>query len=102
MAAICSDILRLVHLPGAALKVALDYTGYQSSEIAGAMRSCKVDDAALMMHAVKLYNNPEGTKFYCLTRIYSGTVKGTVVIASSEPFHVFNLGFLLLRQSDSR
>eukprot|EP01036_Dinobryon_divergens_P031339 gene31339-40720_t len=67
------------HVPspieGAAVKVALDYTGYQTSSLATAMRSCQISEAPLMMHVVKMYNNPEGNKFFSLARIYSGSVK---------------------------
>lgn len=59
------------------MKVALDYTGYQTTSLATAMRSCQISDAPLMMHVVKMYNNPEGDKFFSLARIYSGSVKGT-------------------------
>ena len=61
---------------GAAVKVALDYTGYQTSSLAASMRICQIAEAPLMMHVVKMYNNPEGNKFFCLARIYSGSIKG--------------------------
>ena len=58
------------------VKVALDYTGYQTSSLATVMRSCQIAEAPLMMHVVKIYNDPEGNKFFSLARIYSGSVKG--------------------------
>ena len=65
------------HVPspveGSALKVTSDYTGYLTSSLAAAMRACKAS-APLMSNVVKLYNDPEGGHFVCLTRIYSGSV----------------------------
>jgi len=58
----------------AATKVALYYTGYQTSAAAVAMRACKAD-GPLIANVVKLYNTPDGTKFLALARIYSGTVR---------------------------
>ena len=58
----------------AATKVALYYTGYQTSAAAAAMRACKAD-GPLLANVVKLYNTPDGTKFMALARIYSGTVR---------------------------
>jgi len=66
------------HVPspveGAADKVALSYTGYQSSEIATSMRRC-VSDGPLVIHVTKLYSVPDGSKFLSLARIYSGSVR---------------------------
>mmetsp|Transcript_54008 Transcript_54008/g.106623 ORF Transcript_54008/g.106623 Transcript_54008/m.106623 type:complete len:978 (+) Transcript_54008:101-3034(+) len=58
---------------GADLKVSTAYTGYLTSPLAQSMRSCSAG-APLMCNVVKLYNSPDGNKFYALTRIYSGTV----------------------------
>lgn len=57
-------------------KISKYYTGFLTSPIAEDMYLCSPSPtAALMIHVVKLYNNPEGDKFYSLGRIYSGVVK---------------------------
>lgn len=80
----------VTHVPSpvenAATKVATDYSGFQTSHLAKAMRSCKLD-APLMINVVKLYNNPEGNKFYSLARIYSGKIsKGQRVKVLGEAY----------------
>lgn len=58
------------------LKVETTYTGMQTSAIAQYMHKCSAEAGApLMANVMKLYNSPDGTKFFALTRIYSGTVK---------------------------
>jgi U5 small nuclear ribonucleoprotein component len=68
----------VTHVPspieGAAVKVANDYSGYQTSHLAVAMKACK-PSGPLMMNVVKLYNNPEGNKFLSFARIFSGTIR---------------------------
>jgi 116 kDa U5 small nuclear ribonucleoprotein component len=87
----CGFVDMLVqHVPspvdGAELKVVSTYTGYLTSPVAAAMRSCKVG-APLMCNVVKLFNNPEGNKFLALTRIYSGSISvGQKVKVLGESF----------------
>mmetsp|Transcript_20474 Transcript_20474/g.20587 ORF Transcript_20474/g.20587 Transcript_20474/m.20587 type:complete len:983 (-) Transcript_20474:782-3730(-) len=60
-------------LEGAETKIKMNYTGYQTSSVAMAMRRCDAD-GPLMVNVVKLYNTPDGTKFHALGRIFSGTI----------------------------
>lgn len=78
------------HIPspieGAAVKIERDYTGYQTSHLAMAMKECKAE-GPLMINVVKMYNNPEGNKFMSLGRIYSGTItKGQRVKVLGEAY----------------
>lgn len=55
-------------------KIDLYYTGYNSSMAAQGMRQC--DPAGpLVINVAKLYNTPDGARFWALGRVYSGTVK---------------------------
>jgi 116 kDa U5 small nuclear ribonucleoprotein component len=60
-------------IDGAANKVSLYYTGYQTSMVAQSMRECRAD-GPLVANVVKLFNTPDGNKFLALARIYSGSV----------------------------
>ncbi len=61
-------------LDSAASKVSLHYEGAQSSAVATAMRRCD-PSGPLMIHVVKLYSTPDGSKFMALGRVYSGTLR---------------------------
>lgn len=69
-------VLRHVPSPvdSASAIVEHSYTGLQSSSLAAGMRHCS-SHGPLMMHVVKLYNTPDGSKFLSLARIYSGVIK---------------------------
>lgn len=73
-------------IDGAESKISSSYTGYQSSDIATSMRAC-TSSAPLMAHVVKMYNTPDGSQFYALTRIYSGVIrKGQQIRVLGEGF----------------
>mmetsp|Transcript_12364 Transcript_12364/g.20711 ORF Transcript_12364/g.20711 Transcript_12364/m.20711 type:complete len:1009 (-) Transcript_12364:109-3135(-) len=57
----------------AQMKVSTTYTGYMTSSLAKGMVRCD-PLATLMCNVVKLYNDPEGSTFLALTRIYSGSI----------------------------
>lgn len=68
------------HVPSpvdaATFKVESTYTGSQTSNLALQMKKCVSDiGSPLMANVTKLFNSPDGSKFYALTRIYSGAVK---------------------------
>jgi U5 small nuclear ribonucleoprotein component len=68
------------HIPSpvdaATTKIERTYSGLQTSVIAQEMKACASGgDAPFMGHVMKLYNSPDGTKFYALTRIFSGSVR---------------------------
>lgn len=68
----------VAHVPSprqaAESKISLNYTGYNSSPAAVAMRKCD-SGGPLVINIVKLFNTPDGSKFMSLGRIYSGTVR---------------------------
>ena len=73
-------------LENAQNKTASIYTGYHTSEVAKCMQSCD-SKGPLMVNIVKLISDPEGSKFSCLGRIFSGTVeKGQKVKVLGEAF----------------
>lgn len=67
-------------------KVSQHYTGYQTSPTAQAMRQCD-PTGPLMINIVKMFSSTDGSKFYSLGRIYSGTVtQGQMVRVLGEGF----------------
>lgn len=68
------------HIPspveGSAVKVTSTYSGNQSTSTAEHMRRCVgTTQTPLMANVMKLYNNPDGSKFMALTRVYAGVLR---------------------------
>ena len=62
------------------------YTGYQTSDVAKSMHLCDAK-GPLMINIVKLISDPEGSKFSCLGRVFSGSVEsGQKVKVLGESF----------------
>lgn len=73
-------------LANASKKIQQHFTGYQTSRVAECMRACD-PNGPLMINVVKMFSSSDGTKFYSLGRIYSGTVtQGQVVRVLGEGF----------------
>lgn len=87
----------LKHLPspleGARTKVELNYTGTQDSLIAKSMIK-NDEDGPLVINVVKLYNNADGSEFYALGRVMSGTVR------QGQLIRVLGEGYTLDDQED--
>jgi 116 kDa U5 small nuclear ribonucleoprotein component len=73
-------------IDGADAKIKLYYTGYQTSDIASDMRSCKAN-SNLVANVAKLYNSPDGSKFWALARIFAGSIdKGQKIRVLGEGY----------------
>jgi len=55
-------------------KLQRHYGGPTDSPLVRQMTACAAD-GPLMMHVMKMYSSPDGTKFSALARVYSGTVR---------------------------
>lgn len=73
-------------LTSANIKITQNYTGYQTSPAGIGMKNCD-SNGPLVINVVKLYNTPDGSKFFSLGRIYSGTIrKGQQVKVLGESY----------------
>ena len=67
-------------LEGGKLMLPNSYTGSLSTPIGKSMLE-GVPSGPLMIHVVKLYNSPDGAKFFALGRVFSGA-KNELILKS--------------------